>query len=50
MNHINNKVPGHSKLAINIMIYTFNRNLKKHETWKSQSSTPNSCDAFNSYS
>jgi hypothetical protein len=31
------------------MIGTFNRNLKKNETWKSVSFTPNSCDAFNSY-
>jgi 5-methylcytosine-specific restriction endonuclease McrA len=47
--HINKYVPEHSKLAINSMIGTFNRNLKKHETWKSISFTPNSCDAFNSY-
>ena len=47
--YVNDKVPKHSKLAINSMIGTFNRNLKKNETWKSLSFTPNSCDAFNSY-
>ena len=47
--HVCDKVPEYSKLAINSMIGMFNRNLKKNETWKSISFTPNSCDAFNSY-
>ncbi len=47
--HICDNVPEHSELAINGMIGSFNKNLTKHETWKSLSFTPNSCDAFNSY-
>ena len=47
--HVSDKVPAYSKLAINSMIGNFNINKKKHETWKSISFTSNSCDAFNSY-
>ncbi len=38
-----------AKKTINGMIGRMNKNLMKHETWKSLSFTPNSWDAFNSY-